>query len=84
MKAAKATAQLFKNGGSQAIRLPKKFRFPGKTVTLQQTRSGVLIKSPSNKKLSLLDAARAYEALLSDHPEEQAAMETWESAPLGE
>jgi antitoxin VapB len=41
----KATAQLFKNGGSQAIRLPKQFRFPGKTVTLQKTRSGVLIKA---------------------------------------
>jgi antitoxin VapB len=84
MKAAKSTAQLFKNGGSQAIRLPKQFRFPGKSVTLQQTRGGVLIKSPINKSQSLSDAARAYEALLSDHPKERTAMEAWESAPLGE
>ncbi len=84
MKAARSTAQLFKNGGSQAIRLPKQFRFPGKTVTLLQTKGGVLIKSTTDKNRRLLDAARAYEALLSGHPEERAAMDMWESAPLGE
>ncbi len=48
----KATAKLFQNGGSQAIRLPKQFRFPGKMVVLQQTKGGVIIKPMSD------DAAR--------------------------
>ncbi len=37
------TAKLFVTGGSQAVRLPKEFRFPGKTVTLRRTAKGVLI-----------------------------------------
>lgn len=37
------TAKLFATGGSQAIRLPKEFRFPGKTVTLRRTAKGVLV-----------------------------------------
>ena len=37
------TAKLFTTGGSQAVRLPKEFRFPGKTVTLHRTAKGVLI-----------------------------------------
>ena len=39
----KVKARIFKNGGSQAIRLPKEFRFPGHSVTLQRTKRGVLI-----------------------------------------
>jgi antitoxin VapB len=37
------TAKLFTTGGSQAIRLPKEFRFPGETVHLRKTAKGVLI-----------------------------------------
>jgi antitoxin VapB len=37
------TAHLFSPGASQAVRLPKEFRFPGKTVTLRRTAKGVLI-----------------------------------------
>jgi antitoxin VapB len=39
------TAKLFTTGGSQAIRLPKEFRFPGKAVRLRRTRTGVLVTS---------------------------------------
>jgi virulence-associated protein VagC len=80
----KATARVFRNGGSQAIRLPKRFRFPGKTVTLQSTRGGVLIKTTPDRERRLLEAARAYQALLSDHPAEQAEMDAWESASLAD
>jgi len=79
-----ATAQLFKNGGSQAIRLPKQFRFPGKIVTLQRTKTGVLIKPTHDRQQSLADAAREYQAFLRSHPAEKSAMETWESAPLAD
>ncbi len=37
-----AVAKLFNTGGSQAVRLPKEFRFPGKTVTLRRTKKGVV------------------------------------------
>ena len=37
------TAKLFTTGGSQAIRLPKEFRFPGKAVRLRRTKTGVLV-----------------------------------------
>ncbi|OHE85861.1 MAG: hypothetical protein A3G75_09695 [Verrucomicrobia bacterium RIFCSPLOWO2_12_FULL_64_8] len=37
------SAKLFSTGGSQAIRLPKEFRFPGKEVRLRRTKSGVLV-----------------------------------------
>ena len=39
------TAKLFTTGGSQAIRLPREFRFPGSTVQLCRTKRGVLVTS---------------------------------------
>ena len=49
-----ATAKLFTTGGSQAIRLPKEFRFPGTAVKLRRTTKGILI-TPSDD----LEARRA-------------------------
>jgi len=37
------SAKLFKNGRSQAIRLPKEYRFPGKQVYLKRVGKGVLV-----------------------------------------
>jgi antitoxin VapB len=36
-------AKLFTTGGSQAIRLPKEFRFPGKSVVLRRTARGLMV-----------------------------------------
>jgi virulence-associated protein VagC len=36
-------AKLFTTGGSQAIRLPKEFRFPGKAVVLRRTAKGLIV-----------------------------------------
>ena len=38
------TAKLFQNGRSQAVRLPKEFRFEGKEVRIRRTRTGVLLE----------------------------------------
>ena len=38
------TAKLFRNGRSQAVRLPKEFRFPGDSVRIKKTRDGVLLQ----------------------------------------
>ena len=39
-----ATAKLFKNGSSQAVRLPKEFRFEGKEVRIRRVSGGVLLE----------------------------------------
>ncbi len=37
------TAKLFQNGRSQAVRLPKEFRFSGKVVYIKKMGNGVLL-----------------------------------------
>ena len=37
------TAKLFKSGRSQAVRLPKEFRFEGSEVLIQRSGNGVLL-----------------------------------------
>lgn len=39
-----ATAKLFKTGRSQAVRLPKEFRFEGKEVRIRRVGLGVLLE----------------------------------------
>lgn len=39
------TAKLFKNGSSQAVRLPREFRFKGKEVFIKKTAKGILLSS---------------------------------------
>ena len=39
-----ATAKLFKSGRSQAVRLPKEFRFEGKEVRISRHGRGVLLE----------------------------------------
>lgn len=46
------TAKIFKNGRSQAVRLPVEFRFDGSEVYIKKTDEGVLLIS---KKPSLKD-----------------------------
>lgn len=40
----KATAKLFMHGRSQAVRLPKEFRFPGKEVRVRRIGRAVLLE----------------------------------------
>jgi antitoxin VapB len=37
-------AKLFRNGRSQAVRLPKEFRFPGEEVTLRREGDAVIME----------------------------------------
>lgn len=48
------TAKLFKNGESQAVRLPKEFRFPGNEVFIKRVGSAIV----------LLPKARSWESLI--------------------
>ena len=42
-KPAMATAKIFMNGRSQAVRIPKEFRFEGKEVHIRREKNGILI-----------------------------------------
>lgn len=37
-------AKLFRNGRSQAVRLPREFRFPGDRVRIRRVENGVLLE----------------------------------------
>ena len=39
-----AIAKLFRNGRSQAVRLPREFRFNGNCVSIRKVRKGVLLE----------------------------------------
>ncbi|MFL7839471.1 MAG: antitoxin [Candidatus Promineifilaceae bacterium] len=42
------TAKIFMNGRSQAIRLPKAYRFEGKEVYIKKTSEGILLIPKDN------------------------------------
>lgn len=53
------TAKLFRHGGSQAVRLPKEFRFEGKEVDIERRGDEVVLKPKQRPKLkTLADVAR--------------------------
>ena len=43
-------AKIFNNGNSQAVRLPKEFRFEGKEVIIRKVENGVLLM-PEDKNI---------------------------------
>jgi antitoxin VapB len=45
LKSERAEAKLFWNGRSQAVRLPKEFRFEGDSVHISRVEGGVLLES---------------------------------------
>lgn len=45
-----STAKLFKNGSSQAVRLPKEFRFKGNEVIIRKEGSKVILEPFENAK----------------------------------
>jgi len=53
------TAKLFQHGGSQAVRLPKAFRFEGSEVVIEKQGDEVILKPRRRPKLKTLkDVAR--------------------------
>ena len=54
-----STAKIFQHGGSQAVRLPKAFRFEGTEVLVEKQEDGVLLKPiPSPKLESIQELAK--------------------------
>jgi antitoxin VapB len=50
-------AKLFVNGNSQAVRLPKAFRFPGKSVYVKRVGAGVLLLPKDADRLETMFAS---------------------------
>jgi antitoxin VapB len=59
------TAKLFKNGRSQAVRLPKEFRFEGEEVYVKRVPGGVVLLSKDDPWASV---AEAYVLADPEHP----------------
>lgn len=54
-----ATAKLFQHGGSQAVRLPKDFRFEGTEVEIERRGREVILRAKQRPRLeTLADVAR--------------------------
>jgi antitoxin VapB len=70
------TAKLFKNGRSQAVRLPKEFRFEGTEVAVRRdpvTGEVVLSQPPAEPGLSFDEWFALYDAIPDSAPEEEYA-----------
>lgn len=50
------TAKLFKNGGSQAVRLPKEFRFEGASVFIKKVGEAVVLLPEQDSWQVLFDS----------------------------
>lgn len=63
------TAKLFKNGRSQAVRLPAEFRFEGDEVLIRRDPdTGDVILSPRNRKFE--DWVKLRDKLIAESPGE--------------
>jgi antitoxin VapB len=63
------TAKLFKNGRSQAVRLPAEFRFEGDEVYIRRDPvTGDVILSPRNRKFA--DWLKMRDKLIAESPQE--------------
>ena len=56
------TAKLFKNGDSQAVRLPKEFRFAGSEVLIKHAGSAVVLLPKSKSWDTLLSSLASFSA----------------------
>lgn len=66
--------KIFKSGGSQAVRIPKQFRLPGKEVRIRQIEGGKLVLEPVVSDIEawfakLDEAHRKYGPMDLDIPE---------------
>jgi virulence-associated protein VagC len=73
-KATEKRAKLFKNGASQAVRLPKEFRFEGTEVHICRVKDGILLK-PVTPQIAKDDWATVHKVLKSLGPESAEMME---------
>ncbi len=67
------TAKLFQNGQSQAVRLPKEFRFTGTEVFIKKTGNATILLPTQNPWASLFDALGAFSSDFMAHRDQPPA-----------
>lgn len=61
------TAKLFKNGESQAVRLPKEFRFEGDEVLIKKAGNAVVLLPKKKSWDSLVESLSQFTSDFMDH-----------------
>ena len=75
------TAKLFKNGDSQAVRLPKEFRFTGKEVLIKRVGSAVVLLPKAKIWDSLTESLEKFPADFMSEREQPSEAERRDSLP---
>lgn len=88
MKTGVPTAKLFMHGRSQAVRLPKEFRLPGKEVRVRRVGLGILlqpVERNTKRVRSILDELERFRSIpFMETGREQPPMPPASSASLDE
>lgn len=75
------TAKLFKNGESQAVRLPKEFRFPGNEVFIKRVGTAIVLLPKARSWESLIESLEKFPPDFMesrDQPAETDRREPWQ------
>ena len=73
------TAKLFQNGQSQAVRLPKEYRFTGDKVLIKRMGDAVVLLPYKNSWSTLLDSLEQFSDDFMEEERQQPELETRES-----
>ena len=73
------TAKIFENGRSQAVRLPKKFRFNVEEVVVQQLGDAVLLVPKESLWQTFMDGLNSFTSDIFEHGRAQGRPEESES-----
>lgn len=79
-----ARARLFTHGGSQAVRLPKAFRFDGAEVNVRREGDKVILEPISENRFGSPEMRKAFWAAIDDACEEPFPERQGDVEPLRE
>ncbi len=72
-----ATAKLFKNGRSQAVRLPKEFRFEGTEVLIEKVGNTIVLTPKENRWDRMLAALEMFDGADIERNQPSAQERDW-------
>jgi antitoxin VapB len=75
------TAKLFKNGDSQAVRLPKEFRFTGDEVLIKRVGSAVVLLPKAKSWDTLVQSLEKFPPDFMGNRQQPAEVERRDSLP---
>jgi len=75
------TAKLFKNGDSQAVRLPREFRFAGKEVLIKRVGSAVVLLPKAKSWDTLVESLEKFPPDFMSEREQPATAERRDALP---